>query len=196
MESGEPVSVNKREYSELIRKQRERLRSAREEEKENAEMSSSSSSSVLAADAKLVPRITIYLEKNKDKVGIPPQFTNTVLLTPLLIQQYIDIEAMCKWLHNKYPEYNRKKYRVFKTQVRIIRLYYRTKSRLFSTINRLNIRSSGGGSLSKAPPGRNAVQRRQEVLQGRGRRQRQQRREEGGEGGQEGTCCCLCRGQV
>ena len=32
-------------------------------------------------------------------------------------QQYIDIEAMCKTLHNKYPEYNRKKFRVFKVQV-------------------------------------------------------------------------------
>ena len=73
MESGEPVTVNKREYSELIRKQRERLRRAREEEKENAEMASSSSS-VLAADTKLVPRITTYLEKNKDKVGKTTKF--------------------------------------------------------------------------------------------------------------------------
>ena len=32
-------------------------------------------------------------------------------------QQYIDIEAMCKSLHGKYPEYNRKKFRVFKEQV-------------------------------------------------------------------------------
>ena len=32
-------------------------------------------------------------------------------------QQYIDIEAMCKTLHFKYPEYNRKKFRVFKAQV-------------------------------------------------------------------------------
>ena len=34
-----------------------------------------------------------------------------------ILQQYIDIEAMCKTLHNKYPEYNRKKFRVFKQQV-------------------------------------------------------------------------------
>ena len=36
---------------------------------------------------------------------------------PFFEQQYIDIEAMCKSLHGKYPEYNRKKFRVFKEQV-------------------------------------------------------------------------------
>ena len=36
---------------------------------------------------------------------------------PFFQQQYIDIEAMCKSLHGKYPEYNRKKFRVFKEQV-------------------------------------------------------------------------------
>ena len=50
------------------------------------------------ANAVLKERIKSYLENNKSS-------------------KYIDIEAMSKSLHTTFPEYNRRKFKVFRTQV-------------------------------------------------------------------------------